>query len=446
MSKEIHAATQVPDSVARLCAEHQVESVELVFVDTWGFPRGKRLPVSRFLAGKGIAATNAAYSWAADDEVRDTRWVRADSGMPDMIGKPDYSTFRIAGWAEGLGTVMCDMYDTDGAGIPVDGRSMVRQSLEEYGKRGYGVQLATELEFHLFDKDMNPLSDRTECYSLEAYQNYEYVLSDIVDVLQRTGIDVEASNVEYSPGQFEINQVVDEALVTLDNTILFKSIVRHVARRHGLNASFMAKPSDTAGGSGLHMHLSLTDEDGANAFTRGDGAEPLKSDLMQRFVNGLLHHQLDLQAVALPTINSYRRVCDYSYSPTQVAWGIDNRLVGVRCLPDIGPATRLEVRWASADANPYLVAQGYLRAGLQGIDFDLPQVELCTGDPHGSDRWASIAGRLEEAVPRFTQSSFTKKAFGEAFVDMFSDMQNYELELFRTHVSDWETNRYLRKF
>lgn len=431
------------DECARIAQDNEIHTVECFFVDTWGLARGKMVPIGQFLTGSGFSVAEVALAWDVRGEVHPTPWAPVGSDFPDMRAVPDLGTFRPAGWTSGMAVVMCDLQDPKTREpVAMDGRGMVKATLKEYEALGYQVDLATELEFHLFTGEWRPISDKSYCYSLDCAEELEPVIGAVRAALSDSGIAVEASNVEYGQSQIEINLKYTDALTMLDNTILFRHVVRHVARKHGYNATFMAKPINQGSGSGMHIHQSLRDGDGQNLFAAKDSTDPVHSDLMRRYLTGLLSHQLELQAIAMPTINAYKRIEDYSFAPTQVCWGLDNRLVGLRCLTDAGPGTRVEVRWAAADANPYLVAQGYLQAGLDGIRNDLPLPPMSTGDPHTDPALPRIAPTLTEAMENFTSSPFTKETFGEIFVDTYSAMQRTELAAFAAHVTDWEFDRY----
>jgi glutamine synthetase len=253
---------------------------------------------------------------------------------------------------------------------------------------------------------------------------------------------VEAWNVEYGPAQVEVNLGHGSPIDVVDATIILKYVVKQVAAAHGLHATFMPKPYITEAGNGLHIHQSLLGADGRNAFAQEDDGPPLGSKLMRRYLSGLLAHQVELQAVMCPTINAYKRVEDYSFSPTQVSWGLDHRLVGVRSVAGQGSATRLECRWGSADANPYLVLAGCLAAGADGLENESPLPPMVTGDPHIDASLTRLPTQLSEALPAFEQSPFVREVYGELFVEVYAAMLRHELELFARHVTDWERQRY----
>ena len=435
------------DRVAALCEEHGVHTVECVIVDSWGMPRGKRLPVKQFLRGSGYAIASVVYSWDPTCFIFDTPWVSVDGGVPDMHAIPDLSSFRIAGWTEGVAIVMCDTVNVDThEPIAMDARNMLKKQLARAKAMGYGVDAASELECHFFTPDWKPIYDDINCYSIYRGWEMEPFMLDIRESLRKTGIEVEACNVEYGPGQTEINVRYGPMLKMADDTVYFKYIVRLCAKRHGLNVTFMAKPFISEAGNGMHIHQSLT-KDGKNAFAAHDEDTVLGNALMRRYLTGLLAHHKELQLVMTPTISGYKRLQDYSFSPTQVTWGLDHRLVGVRSIVGAGAANRLEARWAAADANPYLVFAGVLAAGLDGIENDYELMPQTTGDPHADERWERLPTSIDGAIDNF-DSAFTREVFGDIFVDNFVIMQRREFEEFTANaehgddVSEWELKRY----
>ncbi|MFM7146785.1 MAG: hypothetical protein ACKOW5_10690 [Actinomycetales bacterium] len=284
------------------------------------------------------------------------------------------------------------------------------------------------------------------CYSIYRGFEMEPFMLDIRESLRKTGIEVEATNVEYGPGQTEINLRYGPMMEMADHTVYFKYIVRLVAKRHGLNATFMAKPFLLEAGNGMHVHQSLT-KDGRNVFADADEDSVLGNSTMRRYLTGLLAHHKELQLVMTPTISGYKRVQDYSFSPTQVNWGLDHRLVGVRSIVGAGSGNRLEARWAAADANPYLVLAGCLAAGLDGLANDYPLMDPVVGDPHTQEQWERLPSDIAGAIANF-DTPFNRSVFGDDFVDTFPIMQRREAEEFAANaqddgdVTEWEIKRY----
>ena len=435
------------DRVAALCEEFAVHTVECVIVDTWGMARGKRIPVKQFLRGGGYAIAHGIYTWDPTCFIFATPWVDETDGFPDMHAVPDLSSFRIAGWTDGVAIVMCDTVDVHThEPIAMDARNMLKVQLAKAAQMGFGVDAATELECHFFTEDWKPLYDDINCYSIVRGAEMEPFMLDIRESLRKTDIEVEACNVEYGPGQTEINLRYGPMMKMADDTVYFKYIVRLVAKRHGLNVTFMAKPFLQEAGNGMHVHQSLTRE-GKNVFAEPDEDSILGNTTMRKYLTGLLAHHKELQLIATPTISGYKRVQDYSFSPTQVTWGLDHRLVGVRCIVGAGAGNRLEARWAAADANPYLVLAGCLGAGLDGLEHDYELMDRVVGDPHVDDRWERLPGDIDGAIANF-DAPFTRQVFGDTFVENFLIMQQREAQEFADNaqqsddVSQWEIARY----
>jgi len=434
--------------VARLCEEHDIHTVECMFVDTWGVPRGKRIPVRHFLRRSGFAIANVVYTWDPTCFIFGTPWVDETDGFPDMHAVPDPASFRIAGWTSGVGVVMCDTFHpSSDRPIEMDSRAMLKRQIARLGEMGFTIDAATELECHFYTEDWQPLYSDINCYSIYRGAEMEPFMLDIREALRNTGIEVEASNVEYGPGQTEINLRYGPVLKMADDTVLFKYIVRLIAKRHGLNTTFMAKPFLLEAGNGMHVHQSLVRDD-QNVFGKVDEDSILGNSYMRKYLSGLLQHHKDLQLVMTPTISGYKRVEDYSFSPTQVTWGLDHRLVGVRSIIGAGAANRLEARWAAADANPYLVLAGCLAAGAEGLTGSGELMPQVTGDPHADERWERLPLSIEGAIENF-DTPFTRGVFGDVFVDNFIIMQRREAEEFAANadspegrVSDWEIARY----
>ena len=420
-----------------------IHTVECMFADTWGIPRGKRIPAKQFLKGGGFAIANVAYTWDMHCFIFPTGFVNDTHGYPDMHVEPDLSTFHVAGWAPGVAFCIGDTFDIEThEPVALDGRAILRRAVERTRGHGYEPIAASELEFHLCTPDWEPFYRGVHCYSIAKGADVEPIVADIRSALEVSGIEVEACNVEYGPAQVEVNLTPGPALSVADKTMVFKYVVKTIAKRHGLRATFMPKPYITEAGNGMHIHQSLAGEDGANAFDVSDAEPPVHSKLMRRFLSGMVAHHKELQAVMNPTINSYKRVEDYSFAPTQVCWGLDHRLVGVRCVVEHGPATRLEARWASADANPYLVLAGCLGAGTDGLEREIELPPMVSGDPHADAAFERLPMSLDRAIDNLEGSDFARALYGDVFVDTYLTMLRHEVDAYGRQVGEWERERY----
>ena len=434
------------DSARELLERENVETVECIFADTWGIPRGKRLSPQHFLSaarGNGFAMANVVFTWDMHSTIFPTAFVNDETGYPDMHVVPEVSTLRLAGWRDRTAFCFCNTIDPlTHEPIPFDGRAILRRAADRVGALGYDPVAATELEFHLLTPDWTPLYNGVHCYSMQKGAEVEPVVSQIKRVLEASGILVESWNVEYGPAQVEVNIDHGPPVEVADATVILKYVVKQVAAGHGLRATFMPKPYISEAGNGLHIHQSLLGSDGRNAFAESDDEPPLRSKLMRRYLSGLLAHQIELQPINCPTINAYKRVEDYSFAPTQVSWGLDHRLVAVRTVVDQGSATRVECRWGSADANPYFVLAGCLAAGADGLEHDHDLPPMVTGDPHVDASLTRLPTNLMEALPAFERSAFARELYGDVFVDAYLVMLRHELEQFARHVTEWEFERY----
>lgn len=431
---------------AELAADSGVHTVEVVFPDTWGILRGKRLPASQFgkKTGSGLQLANAAFIWDPLCGIFEVEFANADTGYPDMIGWPDPSTFRELTWREGTAMAMMDCREKDGRPVELDPRHLVRTAVDRLAKLGYEATVATELEFYLCDESWKPLHDEIQCYAITKGAELEPILSDIRRKVEAFGIVVEACNTEYGPAQIEINLKYGDPLQVADDTAIFKSAVKEIARQHGVRATFMSKPFPGFSGNGTHIHVSLRDKNGDNAFAPRDLDDPFFTNaLMRRCVAGLLAHQLEIAAIASPTINAYKRFEDYSFAPTYLNWGGDNRGVAIRCVVDAGAATRIEVRTGSADANPWILIAAQLAAVCDAIETDHELPPICTGDGYAPQDRPLMPRTLQDAIHLMRDGSLLRDAFGEVFVTNTLALLQHEVDEFNRQVTDWEKNRYM---
>ena len=258
---------------------------------------------------------------------------------------------------------------------------------------------------------------------------------------------MESSNPEYGPGQIEINVAHADAMTTADNTSLYKSIVKEIAEETGLKATFMPKPWTEPSGSGMHVHTSLSDGD-ANVFA---SAADAPDDVMSQWLGGLLDNADALSLLGSPVPNGYKRVRPYTFAPTHVHWGLDNRSVMCRCTVGAGSANRVEFRSAGADANPYLMIAGLLAAGADGLERGADPGPMSVGDMYDDPGdTVPLPNNAADGIEAYEGSALAA-ALGEEFSTNFVLMAKAELDKFvdagcdpaGDEVTDWERNRYL---
>jgi glutamine synthetase len=425
----------------RLLRERGVETVILAGADTHGIMRGKRIPIAELAraAERGIALCDVIWALPVDEhEPVEPPPKHAGyfprPGYPDMRALPDLETARIVPWHNRTALLLCDFVSRDGGAIPLSPRAVLRSVVERARAMGVEPIVGVELEFYVLREtpqsvlakrpsQLEAVDARPSVYGIVAASRHEHFAGAVRETLLRYGLAVEACNPEAGPGQFEINLRAAPALHAADEAFLLKSAVKEVAARQELLATFMAKPRSDWPGSSCHLHLSL-----------GDITLP-------HFVGGLLHGMAELTAIFAPTPNSYRRYVPYSWAGTTATWGVDNRSAGVRMID----ATRVELRQAGADANPYLAVAAALAAGLDGLQRECEPPPPVHGDVYASANGAgpSLPSTLGEATDLLEHSELARDWLGDDVVEHCVAMRRAELAAQAAAVTDWETSRYL---
>lgn len=436
----------------RLVAAGDIDTVIVAFTDMQGRLVGKRL-AGRFFADE-VAAHGAeccSYLLAVDVDVNTvagyamSNW---ETGYGDMVMKPDLSTLRLLPWLPGTALVIADLSWADGSPVAVSPRAVLRRQLERLQQRGWVADVATELEFIVFDesyrqawaggyRDLTPASDYNIDYAIMASSRMEPLLRDIRLGMQGAGLRVEAIKGECNNGQQEIGFRYDEALVTCDNHTIYKNGAKEIADQHGKSLTFMAK-YDAREGNSCHVHLSLRGADGA-VFADDDGAHGMSSTF-RGFIAGLLATVRDLTLFYAPNINSYKRFADGSFAPTAVAWGLDNRTCALRVVGH-GPSIRVECRVPGGDVNQYLAVAAVIAGGLYGVEQGLELAEPYAGNAYQADDVDRVPGTLAEAAALFGASAVVRQAFGDDVVAHYLNNARVELAAFNAAVTDWERIR-----
>jgi glutamine synthetase len=423
--------TQALLTAGALLDEHAIETVEVAFSDLWGQLCGKRVPARHFVARDSYSFPTAPSTWSVTGEIAASPLAGPDNGFPNVAYRPDLSTLRVVAWQEATAICLLDGYDATGERFPLHGRHLVRGAVERLEAQGVRARIAPELEFHLCTAGWEPLTDERRAFSLARRGEAEVVLTEIRRCLDRLGIVVEGSQTEYGVAQFELNIAPSEPLRAADEAVLLKHVVKEVARRQGVRATFM--PAPWIGSlSGLHLHQSLRTVDDEPA-----------DDALPAYLAGVLSRIVECTALFSPSINAYKRGADYSFAANRVCWGNDNRSVAVRMLDAGGPHAHFELRTPSADANPYLAVAACLSAGADGIARGASPPPPVSGDAYVQEGLPRIPHTLEHAVDALEESTFAREALGDALVDTFVSVQRLELERFAAHVTDWERTRYL---
>jgi len=374
----------------------------------------------------------------------------------DMYLKPDLSTFQVLPWPDAsgakVGGVTCDIANPDGT--PFDGcpRSALKRAIARAKAMDFRMVAGPEAEFFLFQrKDGSPTTlthDTAGYFDLAPVDQGEDVRREIVLALEQMGFLVEAAHHEVAPGQHEVDFRYDDVLATADNISTFRFIVKNVALRNGLHATFMPKPIYGVNGSGMHTHQTLL-KHGKNAFFDADREWQLSATCLH-YIGGLLRHARGYCAITNPLVNSYKRLVPGHEAPTAIAWSEKNRSPLVRVPAARGDATRVELRLPDPSCNPYLALAVMLRAGLDGV-----VQEMDPGPPVNKNifkmshrerrhlRIDDLPTNLSESLDELEKSDLVRDALGEHIFEHFLAAKRGEWDDYSRHVSPWERDRYL---
>ncbi|RBP70029.1 glutamine synthetase [Alkalibaculum bacchi] len=374
----------------------------------------------------------------------------------DMYLKPDLDTFVVFPWKPQTARearLICDVYNPDNtpfAGCP---RNILKKTIKKALHMGYTMNVGPECEFFLFEigEDGTPTlktNDDAGYFDLAPVDLGESARRDMVLTLKEMGFEIEASHHECAPGQHEIDFKYSDALKAADNIMTFKMVVRIIAQRHGLHATFMPKPIYGIAGSGMHINQSLFNGE-KNAFDDPNGEYQL-SDTAMHYIAGLIKHARGLTALTNPTINSYKRLVPGYEAPVNIAWSPKNRSPLIRIPAKRGSSTRVELRNPDPSANPYLALAGNLAAGLSGIEqklmppapvsenvYDMTEVEKIEKEI------GALPGTLLEAIEALKQDELLMDTLGEHARVKYIKGKLHEWNDYRTQVSKWELDQYL---
>jgi glutamine synthetase len=432
--------------IVELAGTHGVRSIRLQFTDILGVNKNVEIPATRL--EKALAGDIVFDGSSIEGFIRTVE--------SDMLLRPDLSTFRVFPWGEEqqrVGRLICDIVLPDGTPFPGDPRGVLRRQLARAAERGYAMRTGVEIEFFLFKQgaEGRPSTDTHDVgsyFDLTPVDLGEDARRAIVDALEAMGFEVEASHHEIAPGQHEIDLRSSDALRTADDIATLRFVVRNVAQRYGLHASFMPKPLFGHAGSGMHTHQSLV-RDGVNVFHDPQGDFGL-SAVAHQYIAGLLAHARALCAITNPLVNSYKRMVPGFEAPMHVSWSLKNRSPLVRVPARRGNGTRVEFRSPDPSANPYLALAGMLAAGLDGIEQQMPAREPVDANiasiSHREQRRLRIdelPGDLHEACDALEGDAVLRAALGDHVTRHYLAAKRQEWREYGMQVSSWELTRYL---
>ena len=438
------------EDITRLAKEENVKYIRLQFTDILGTIKNVEIPVSQL--------EKALDNKMMFDGSSIEGFVRIEES--DMYLYPDLSTWVIFPWTSEKGKVarlICDIYNTDGTPFDGDPRANLKRILQEAKDLGFtNFNLGPEPEFFLFKLDANgeptlELNDKGGYFDLAPTDLGENCRRDIVLELEEMGFEIEASHHEVAPGQHEIDFKYADAISACDNIQTFKLVVKTIARKHGLHATFMPKPLFGVNGSGMHCNVSLF-KGNENAFYDKEGKQEL-STTAEQFIAGIIKHAPSFTAITNPTVNSYKRLVPGYEAPCYVAWSSKNRSPLVRIPASRGISTRVEVRSVDPAANPYLALAVLLKAGLDGIKNELTppapvdrNIYVMTKEEREEEGIVDLPATLYAALETLKADPVMSSALGDHILEHFVEAKEIEWDMFRTQVHPWEREQYMSMY
>ncbi|AVK62910.1 type I glutamate--ammonia ligase [Lactobacillus sp. CBA3606] len=440
------------DDIRKIVDEENVNFLRLMFTDLFGTIKNVEVPVSQL---DKLLDNKLMFDGSSIDG-----FVRIEES--DMYLYPDLSTWLIMPWNTEHGKIariICEVYNADREPFEGDPRNNLIRVLSDMRDAGFtAFNIGTEPEFFLFkmnDKGepTTELNDKGSYFDLAPMDLGENCRRDIALELERLGFNVEASHHEVAPGQHEIDFKYADALTAADHIQTFKLVVKTIARKYNLWATFMPKPLNGVNGSGMHVNMSLFHDQG-NAFYDASEKDELQlSTDAYHFLGGLMKHARSYTAVTNPTVNSYKRLVPGYEAPVYVAWSGSNRSPMIRVPSSRGLSTRLELRSVDASANPYLAFAAVLEAGLDGIKNNIEppksvdrNIYVMDEDERRAAGIADLPSTLHNALKEFQTDPTMKKALGPHIYQSFLEAKRLEWASYRQQVSEWEREQYMELY
>ena len=390
----------------------------------------------------GIALSAAIFAIDMTCDIWDTPYCNMETGYHDCHMFPLGKVWRLP-WEEGVAFCFGRIEDADHKPVPIDPRGVLVDVLERASSMGFEVQIGSELEFYLLDPETRRPRDRgIQVYNLTRAAELDHVVGPIRRYLSEVGIPIEQSNPEYAAGQVEVNIEYGDALETADRSVAFRGLVKQIALSQGYLATFMAKPFTGESGSGFHVHHSFR-RDGKAVFHDEDGG---LSRLGLNYLAGIQQRMAEMSLIGATTPNAYRRRRPESFSPTNNAWGYDNRSTGIRIIGHSPQSMRIEVRDGSADCNPYYLFASQIAAGLDGIEKGLQPTPPHVGNAYVATGYDLLPTTIDVAIEKARQSGFLADLLGADRLEILVTQAERERDLVADVVTGIEIDRYLESF
>ncbi len=440
------------DALLKQLESDGIEHLWTIYHDFSGRACGKTVPKERFaaVAERGIVFARANLNFTVDDHQAEGATFLAHTG--DFLAVPDPDSYAVIPYLPGVARVHAFMRADDGTAWDGCPRTRLLRMVKTYAERGLTVRAGFEPEFILFepqeDGEYRP-ADTDGMFTVAGLDRHFDLWQEVIDTLRPMGVPVEQLGKDYGPGQYEGTPRYGALPKAVDDYLVYKDVVRSLARRAGFVATFMPKPYAHLPGSGLHLHISLWDRAGQRDLSMGETEAAPLSPLGAHFAAGLLAHARALTGVGSPIVNSYKRLLPGSWAPAHICWGVGNRAALVR-VPGMGARRHIEFRSGDNAANPFLFLTAVLAAGLDGIRTEARLAAPATEDVgHLSQAEAEARGlaflprTLPEALAALEADAVIAEALGPVIFSEFLKVKRAELAAYDLHVHPWERGMYL---
>lgn len=436
-----------------------IEYLDAITFDMNGIVRGKRYPRRDclHLFEKGMQLPYSVMALDIRGNSSGAGGVGFGDGDPDGVLTPVPGTLVTIPWADvPMAQAMFTYRRSNGSDAMLEPRNILASVEERLNADGLFPVAALELEFYLIDRERTrdgrpqaPISPKTgerdtatQVYGMAEMDSYGAILRDIENACEDQNIPAYTATAEYAPGQFEVNLMhTDSAVAAADHASLLTRVVMAIAEKHGMRATFMAKPFTDMAGNGMHIHLSLLDGAGRNLFDDGDD-NPFGADTLRHAIGGLKETLVQSMAVFAPNRNAFRRFRPNIYVPIGATWGVNNRSLAFRIPTGDGASRRVEHRVAGADANPYLALAAVMAGVHHGIKNKIDPGTPDTGNA-SAEFGEGMPHTIDEALYGMADGAILKDYFGERYVDVYTLTKKAELDSYREHISGLEYDWYL---
>ena len=436
-------------NLLKIAKQKKIKYFLISFVDLFGVLRSKLVPTRAINEMQKNGAGFAGFA----------TWLDMTPADSDMFAIPDPDSLIVLPWNREVAWLASDLW-MDGKPVDASPRIMLKKQIEKLSKRNLKMKSGVECEYFLLSDDGKSISDPRDiqskpCYDQSALMRRYDLIKEICDCMIELGWNPYQNDHEDANGQFEMNWDYSDSLITADRHTFFKFMVKSLAEKHGLRATFMPKPFENLTGNGCHAHISLWDGKSNKFLEKGDRLG--LSKLAYNFLGGVIKNATSLAAFFNPTINSYRRInapptkSGASWSPSSISYTGNNRTHMIR-VPDPG---RFELRLMDGSSNPYLLQAGVIAAGLDGINNKIDPGEplFCNmyTDHKNYPNLEKLPNELEESLENLEKNKTLRDAIGEKVIASYIKLKKQEIDSFdqedrfdkRSPITTWERNNTL---